>query len=127
MFTIVPIIVIAGFILVFGLILFTIVKGIAQWGRNNKQPILTVDAEIIAKRTNVSTRRSGQNSTMRSDTDYFLTFEVESGDRMEFQVTGEESGMLVEGDRGRLTFQGTRYKGFHRSAGSKMVKEHAAP
>lgn len=34
--------------------------------------------------------------------------------RMELQVNGSEYGMLVEGDRGRLSFQGTRYLGFER-------------
>ena len=33
---------------------------------------------------------------------------------MELPVTGPEYGMLAEGDRGRLTFQGTRYLGFER-------------
>jgi len=39
---------------------------------------------------------------------------VESGDRMELHVAGHEFGMLIEGDRGMLTFQGTRYLGFER-------------
>ena len=42
-------------------------------------------------------------------------FEVESGDRMEFSVYGEEYGMLAEGDEGKLTFQGSRYLGFERT------------
>lgn len=29
-------------------------------------------------------------------------------------MTGPEYGMLAEGDRGRLTFQGTRYVSFER-------------
>ena len=43
-----------------------------------------------------------------------LTFQVDSGDRMELHTTGQEYGMLVEGDKGYLTFQGTRYLGFER-------------
>ena len=34
---------------------------------------------------------------------------------MELGVNGHEYGMLVEGDFGRLTFQGTRYISFERS------------
>ena len=30
-------------------------------------------------------------------------------------MAGHEFGMLVEGDRGKLTFQGTRYLGFERT------------
>ena len=48
-------------------------------------------------------------------TRYYATFEVESGSRIELAVRGEEYGMLAEGDRGRLTFQGTRYQGFERA------------
>ena len=38
----------------------------------------------------------------------------ESGDRMELHLSGQEYGLLIEGDRGNLTFQGTRYLGFER-------------
>ena len=49
-----------------------------------------------------------------TSTTYYATFQVESGDRMEFSVSGAEYGMLAEGDQGSLTFQGTRYLGFER-------------
>ena len=52
---------------------------------------------------------------MHTFTTYYVTFQVESGDRMELAVDGEDYGMLVEGDRGRLSFQGTRYLGFERN------------
>lgn len=47
-----------------------------------------------------------------------MTFEVESGDRMEFAVRGQDYGMLVEGDTGRLGFQGTRFLDFERDIGN---------
>ena len=47
-------------------------------------------------------------------TSYYATFQVESGDRMELNLSGQEYGLLAEGDRGKLTFQGTRYLGFER-------------
>ena len=49
-----------------------------------------------------------------TSTSYYATFEVESGDRMEFHLSGSEYGMLAEGDMGKLRFQGTRYLGFER-------------
>mgnify|MGYP000784206328 FL=1 len=49
---------------------------------------------------------------MSTDTTYYVTFQVESGDRMELSVDDSEYGMLVEGDEGKLTFQGSRYLGF---------------
>ncbi|MEA5010393.1 MAG: DUF2500 domain-containing protein [Angelakisella sp.] len=95
----------------------TAVRGVGQWNRNNNSPVLTVDASIVAKRTQVSHHHHNNGSNMHhssSSTRYYVTFEVESGDRMELPVSGYEYGMLVEGDRGRLTFQGTRYQGFVR-------------
>ena len=47
-------------------------------------------------------------------TTYFSTFEFESGDRVEFRLSGREFGILAEGDSGTLTFQGTRYIDFAR-------------
>ncbi|WHX98216.1 DUF2500 domain-containing protein [Neobacillus sp. DY30] len=98
------------FILVFGIILFTIFKGIKQWNYNNKQPRLNVDAVVVSKRTQVS---GGSNDSSAS-TWYYVTFQVESGDRMELAVRGSDYGMLAEGDFGELVFQGTRYHRFTR-------------
>ncbi len=120
MFRVVPVLVSVGFILVFGLILVQAVRGIGQWKRNNASPVLTVDATIVTKRADVSHHhhQTGvepvQHHTSTSTT-YYATFEVVSGDRMEFQIGDTEYGMLVEGDTGKLTFQGTRYLGFERS------------
>ena len=100
------------FVLVFGMILFTIIKGILQWNKNNHSPRLTVEATVVSKREHVS-RRSHNNHISHSTT-YYVTFQVESGDRMEMHVSGMEYGLLVEGDYGKLTFQGTRYLDFVR-------------
>ena len=100
------------FCLVFGIIIFVLVKGFAQWNKNNHSPRLTVDATVIAKRQDVSHRH--HDNHMSHFTTYYVTFQVESGDRMEMLVSGSEYGVLVEGDYGDLTFQGTRYLGFVR-------------
>lgn len=42
MFNIIPIIVICGFIFVFGSVIVSSIKGVSQWSENNKQPILDV-------------------------------------------------------------------------------------
>ena len=105
------------FILVIGTFVVMLVKGISEWNKNNHSPRLTVPATIIAKRTNVSRHRHGGANSHHhhhTSTTYYVTFQVESGDRMEFQITGKEYGMLAEGDFGKLTFQGTRYLGFER-------------
>lgn len=113
----------AAFVLIFGMIVVTVVRGVGQWHKNNNSPRLTVDAAVVAKREDVSHHDmpvSGDASGAHgfhhtSSTTYYVTFEVKSGDRLEFSVAGSEYGQLVEGDRGELTFQGTRYIGFERA------------
>lgn len=115
LFNIFPILFIAVFLLVFGMIIFSVVKGIGQWNRNNHSPRLTVPAAVVSKRTHVSHHHGSNDHMMHSSTTYYVTFQVESGDRMELILSGSEYGMLVEGDRGNLSFQGTRYLGFTRT------------
>jgi len=107
MFTIVSLLVLAVFVIVF-------VKIIGTWRKNNNSPRLTVPATVVAKRTSVSHHHTGHNHVGHHHTHHYVTFQVESGDRMELSVTGTEFGLLVEGDKGRLTFQGTRYLSFER-------------
>ncbi len=64
--------------------------------KNNNSPQETVNAQVVAKRMKV------------------VTFELENGTRLELGVKDPEYGMLAEGDRGRLSYQGTRYLGFER-------------
>ena len=101
MFDILSFIVPIMFIVVFGIIIFSIIQGISTWHKNNNSPRLTVPAVVVAKRTDVSYHRHANAGDM-------------SGDRMEFHVSGLEYGMLAEGDTGKLTFQGTRYLSFER-------------
>ena len=106
------------FVLVIGMFVSTALKGISQWNKNNHSPRLTVPATIVAKRTNVSRHRHGGANGRHyhhTSTTYYVTFQVESGDRMELNVAGHEYWLLIEGDRGSLTFQGTRYLGFERT------------
>ena len=130
MFDILSFIVPIMFIVVFGIIIFSIIQGISTWHKNNNSPRLTVPAVVVAKRTDVTHHHNGDVSHHQhanagdmsgahgfhttSSTTYYVTFQVESGDRMELHVSGLEYGMLAEGDTGRLTFQGTRYLSFER-------------
>ena len=105
------------FVLVIGTFIVTAVRGISQWNKNNNSPRLTVPALVVAKRTNVTRHHHGGTNGHHhhhTSTTYYVTFQVESGDRMELHMTGNEYGMLVEGDQGNLSFQGTRYLGFER-------------
>ena len=106
------------FFLIFGLavamFMVMFVKGIGQWRKNNNSPRLTVEAVVAAKRTDISHHHDANTHVDHHTTWYYVTFEVQSGDRMEFGVSGSEYGLFAEGDYGKLTFQGTRYLGFER-------------
>lgn len=108
MFYIVP-------VLMFVIIGMGLVRTFKEWKHNENSPRLMVDAKIVSKRSDYRRTMSGKRNIHRhSGTNYYVTFEVESGDRMELELRGHEYGLLVEGDKGKLTFQGTRYLGFER-------------
>ena len=115
-FRILPILVMLIFAVTFVGVLVVLIQCIAQWNKNNHSPRLTVPATIVAKRANVSHHRHGgaNDHHHHTSTSYYVTFQVDSGDRMELHVAGTEYGLLIEGDSGKLTFQGTRYLGFER-------------
>ena len=118
MFSIMPLFFAIIFFLVIGMIILTAVRGAKEWKSNNESPVLTVEAVLVTKRADVhhfhdNTGPDNMSHTSSSTT-YYATFEVASGDRIEFKVGSREYGMLVEGDAGKLTFQGTRYHGFQR-------------
>ena len=106
------------FFLMFGMFFLvfvvTLLQGLGEWNRNNHAPKLTVPVTVVAKRTNVSRHHHGKHHHTSTSTTYYVTFQVESGDRMELHVSGSQFGLIVEGDKGLLTFQGTRFLNFER-------------
>ena len=117
-FSIMRIMVPVIFVLVFGIIIVAMVRGIGEWNKNNHSPKLSVPAKVVSRRTAISHHHHHQGNGMyhtHAATSYYATFQVESGDRMEFEISDMEYGMLAEGDRGMLTFQGTRYLNFQRT------------
>jgi hypothetical protein len=78
-----------------------------EWINNNRQPVLTAPAQIVAK-------RSLTRGYKHVRTYYYVTVEFRNGERREYAVEGEQFGMLAEGDYGLLTFQGTWLHGFER-------------
>ena len=103
------------FVLVAVVIIVTAFRSLRQWHKNNHSPRLTVPATVVAKRTSVTHFQGGSNGAQHhASTTYYATFQVESGDRMELSLSGQEYGLLAEGDTGKLSFQGTRFLGFER-------------
>jgi hypothetical protein len=122
---------VAIFVVVIGVFVMVIVKGLKEWSDNNQQPVLTVPAKVVTKRTNLSVssdfNNTGSNNSFNhgtsSSTSYFATFEFSSGDRKEFKLSASQYGLLAEDDTGDLTFQGTRYQGFHRLTAAAAAGE----
>lgn len=98
------------FCIIFIIIVVLIIKNIIIWNKNNHSPQNSAFSMIISKRSHISYHNHHHHVTL-----YYVTFEFENGDRMEFSVKGSEYGMLKEGDRGNLCFQGTRYLSFERN------------
>ncbi|WP_379154115.1 DUF2500 domain-containing protein [Paenibacillus sp. sgz5001063] len=100
---------------VIGIVAVSAGRGLFVWSRNNSSPLLTIPARIVSKRSEVRQQQlQDDTNNSRTSTIYYLTYELENGARMEFKVDGNEYGMSAEGDRGILTYQGTRYQGFQR-------------
>lgn len=96
-----------GFIFIAGTVIFTFAHLAKNNKINNSMPKVCVHAKAISKRTNVFGRH-------HASTCYYVTFELDNGERTELSVFGSVYGMIVEGDEGLLTFQGTRFLGFER-------------
>ena len=99
------------FVIVFFILFFAVIaKNIAQWLKNENAPRLTVPAQIVDKQR--KTHHHHSNGHHHHTHSYHVTFQVASDDRMELKVGRSEYDMLIVGDSGRVSFQGTRYLGF---------------
>ena len=103
-----PIMFIMTFVVIMFVLLSSLHKEFRQKRFNRNAPQLKVSAGVVVKRTSVSHHNNF------ASTHYYVTFEVESGYRMEFAVDGPVYGMLAEGDVGSLTFKGSEFVDFVR-------------
>ncbi|MDF2590796.1 MAG: hypothetical protein K0S75_262 [Clostridia bacterium] len=110
MFNAFPIIFGIIFIGVIGMFIFGIGSSIKQYASNKSKPVETLPARIIAKRPHTW----GGAGDSSAHTSYYVTFELENGERIEMPVNGDFYGMNVEGDTGMLTHQGTQMISFER-------------
>ncbi len=102
-FTIIPIV----FMIMFGMVVFVMIKAIGSQNKYRKEPQLTSFAKCVNKR-----------SYVRSNfTYYYATFEFSSGDRKELRVPQNQAGFVIEGDEGNLTFQGDMFIEFSNNPG----------
>ncbi len=106
-----------GFIIVFSIIIFRITKGLIVFINNNNSPILEVRAKIIDKRGDVSIYHHNNGSghiSNSSSTTYYISFELNTNERLELKVPKDKYGLLICGDCGTLKYQGTRFLSFDR-------------
>ncbi len=92
--------------IILGVVCFQIIRNVMEWRRNNRAPIEKYVAKLVTKRTHVF----GQEMAR---TNYYVTFEW-NGQRTEFRVRAQDYAALAEGDKGTVTFQGTRFLSFER-------------
>ena len=114
-FEIFNVLMIISVVMIMSVFVFILVRAAVINARNNNSPQLSVWAVIVTKRTEAhhhSTSNTGFHSTTTNW--HYVTFEVESGDLMEFQIDSADYGLMAEGDKGKLTFQGTRFISFER-------------
>lgn len=100
------------FAIVVGGFLYAIVSGLRIWMGNNASEVVKRAVTVVDKRTEVWVG-SGESS---ANTNYYVTFEMDQQSRIELPVRADRYGLMIVGDQGELTYQGTRFKEFHRWA-----------
>ena len=100
-------------------IVFVIATRVQAWSRNNSLPVNEAAAVVTHRRTQkfinlVNANIYGHNTTSHS---YYITFLTKDGKQIEFKVTNKDYHSTAEGEKGILTFQGTRYISFQKYGG----------
>ncbi|WP_424767545.1 DUF2500 domain-containing protein [Paenibacillus sp. sgz302251] len=96
--------------LVVGVFVYVIIKGLTSWMSNNAAELVTQSCKVMDKRTEVW----GGSGDSSANTDYYITFEFADHSRREIPVNPNQYGLIIVGDQGELTYQGTRFKEFKR-------------
>lgn len=95
------------FAVIMGIVLWRLGTSLLEALRNNVAPQEWYTAELIGKRTHVG-------GSEHSYTNYYLAFELENGERKEFRVKSSAYALSAEGDKGELSFKGSRFLDFKR-------------
>ncbi|KOP65368.1 hypothetical protein AMS62_08955 [Bacillus sp. FJAT-18019] len=117
MFTLVPIIIGIGFVVVIGGLIF---NG-TRYVKNAKSPRTSKYAWVVSKRMDVRHHTNHHNdnngmmhSSNSSRTYYYITLEFDNGERKEFLDVKNLYGLVVEGDTGYAAIQGDWIVAFER-------------
>lgn len=114
MFEIFTLVFVAIATVVISVFLYLIFKGLQEWRKNNKLPVKTIRATVIAKNSESSySRLSDSNSHTTTNTVRTITFQnAMDNSRHVFQVDRNIFDLTIEGDVGTLVHQGTRFHSF---------------
>lgn len=119
LFTIVPVIIVLGFVAVFT---GAAVNGV-RYMKNARAAKESVYARVVAKRMDVRNRTTHHNNGSgalhaghSSRTYYYVTLEFDDGSRREYLDVKNLYGLLVEGDAGYAAVQGDWIVAFERQA-----------
>lgn len=91
---------IVGIIIFFFLFLYALGTFAGQMLKEKSQktlPIITANAKVISKNTEITGRHA--------HTHFYVAFELESGDRKQFEVTNEQYSFLLEEETGVLHYK----------------------
>lgn len=97
-------------IIIFGITIKNVLKSARKDKNNKKAPTIVTEAKVITKRSQNIFMKDVAGSTI-----YYVTFQVVGGDRIELNLSGQDYGMLAEGDCGKLSFKGTSFIDFIRN------------
>nr|WP_294696849.1 DUF2500 domain-containing protein [uncultured Blautia sp.] len=108
-------------IAIFTAILF---RCIFEWTINKCSAMESVDALVVAKQQgmiqqqipNTGDATGGHGFTLQEQPWYKITFRMTDSTEKEFNVDNQSFRELKEGEKGILTYQGTRYLGFKKDS-----------
>lgn len=106
------------FIVVFIIVLgYIIYAGVSTYVKNENSPVVATKARLADKRANTHTQTDTNGMVISTDESHYLIFELDTGSRMKFSVSGRIYRNAQEGEWGTLTFQGTRFIRYETSSG----------
>lgn len=103
------------FVCIIGIISIQGKKKLNEWKENRKCPRLTHDAAIITKRTNIVQYQIKGKKIWHDVVTYHMTFQIPNDEQVELCIPYKVYRILFDGDKGNLTFQGTKFFAFERA------------
>ena len=103
-----------AFVVVWGILNYYLFQSIAIWRKNNRSPKIIELATVVAKRKRIVHHQNFDGSNASTSIMYYITFQMKNGNSMECLVPRKDYSLIVHGDIGRLTHQGTKYISFER-------------